>query len=88
MVHRKAAFAAILVLSLLSGIAALAAANPYVGNKNSKKYHKVSCRFVKEMKPENRTEFPSIQAAEEAGYVACKVCKPAGKKKQSAKIAP
>jgi methylphosphotriester-DNA--protein-cysteine methyltransferase len=39
-----------------------------VGNKRSRVYHAPTCRGVAVMKPENRADFPSEAAAEEAGY--------------------
>ncbi|MBI3483759.1 MAG: hypothetical protein HY012_01205, partial [Acidobacteria bacterium] len=55
---------------------AVAQTKPFVGNKNSKKYHVVACQYAKKMSPKNRVEFNSTDEAEKAGYVACKVCKP------------
>lgn len=43
---------------------------PYVGSKNSDKYHKASCGVVKRIKPENRRCFASPQVAEGSGYKA------------------
>lgn len=43
---------------------------PYVGSKNSTKYHLASCGVVKRIKPENRRCFASPQVAEASGYVA------------------
>jgi len=48
----------------------------YVGSANSDKYHKLSCTCAGKIKPENRICFGSREAAEAAGYVPCKVCKP------------
>lgn len=47
------------------GVAVTAAV---VGNKRSRVYHAPTCRGVAVMKPENRADFPSEAAAEEAGY--------------------
>jgi hypothetical protein len=41
---------------------------PYVGSKNSDKYHKATCGVVKRIKPENRRCFDSPQVAEASGY--------------------
>ncbi len=46
----------------------------YIGNKNSKKYHSISCGSLPY--EENRTYFTSIQEAEEAGYTPCSFCDP------------
>jgi hypothetical protein len=43
---------------------------PYVGSKNSDKYHKASCGIVKRIKLENRRCFATPQIAEASGYVA------------------
>ena len=43
---------------------------PYVGSKNSNKYHLASCAVAKRIKPENRLCFASKEEAEKRGYVA------------------
>lgn len=43
---------------------------PYIGSKNSTKYHAATCGVVKRIKPENRRCFASPQIAEASGYVA------------------
>ncbi len=48
----------------------------YVGSKNSDKFHDPSCQWAKKIKPSNEVWFASREAAQSAGYVACKVCKP------------
>lgn len=48
----------------------------YIGNKDTKKFHKLTCRYVKEIKPENKVEFHSKEEATKAGYTSCGVCKP------------
>ncbi len=42
---------------------------PYVGSKNSDKYHLATCGVVKRIKPENRRCFASPQVAEASGYI-------------------
>lgn len=42
---------------------------PYVGSKNSDKYHLASCGVVKRIKPENRRCFASPEVAEASGYM-------------------
>lgn len=49
---------------------------PYVGNRNSDKFHESTCRWVSAMSESNKVGFKSRQAAIEAGYVPCKVCNP------------
>ncbi|WP_435366231.1 Ada metal-binding domain-containing protein [Desulfofundulus kuznetsovii] len=48
----------------------------YIGNKNSKKFHRPDCRWAAEIAPHNRVEFRSREEAVKAGYVPCKVCRP------------
>lgn len=49
---------------------------PYVGNKNSKKFHHYYCGSVDDMKEKNKVFFLTREDAVEAGYVPCKRCKP------------
>jgi len=49
---------------------------PYIGNKNSKKFHHYFCGSVGNMKEKNKVFFLSREDAIEAGYVPCKRCKP------------
>jgi competence protein ComEC len=46
----------------------------YIGNKNSKKFHKPSCHTLPDEK--NRVYFSSREKAINAGYVPCKNCDP------------
>ena len=48
----------------------------YVGNVKTKKYHKLTCKSAKKMKPKNCIYFKSKEEAEKQGYAPCKVCKP------------
>jgi hypothetical protein len=43
---------------------------PFVGSKNSDKYHSLSCAVVKRIKPENRVCFASEEVARARGYQA------------------
>lgn len=52
------------------------ATTTYIGNKNSKKFHKSSCVYVATIKESNKVKFSSRSAAINAGYVGCKVCNP------------
>lgn len=56
--------------------AAAPAAGGFVGNKDSKTFHKADCKTATKMKAENRVSFASKAEAEKAGMKACKVCKP------------
>lgn len=48
----------------------------FVGSINSNKYHYPSCRYAKQMKPENEIWFSSSAEARAKGYVPCKGCNP------------
>jgi len=52
------------------------AAGGFVGNKDSKTFHKADCKTAAKMKAENRVAFASKAEAEKAGMKPCKVCKP------------
>lgn len=43
---------------------------PYVGSRNSNKYHLATCAVAKRIKPENRVCFTSKEDAEKRGYIA------------------
>jgi hypothetical protein len=45
-----------------------AANKPIVGNKESMLYHKPGCPSYDKVAPKNRVEFPTVEAAEKAGY--------------------
>jgi len=72
----KKSIAALLSILILACGLAIAQTKPFVGNKNSKKFHVVSCQYAKKMSPKNRVEVSTAGEAEKAGYVGCKVCKP------------
>lgn len=46
----------------------------YVGSKNSNKYHLPTCRWAKQIKPENRVCFSSEDEAKSKGYLPDKNC--------------
>lgn len=48
----------------------------YIGNANSKKFHKASCSSVRDMKDYNKVGFDSRSEAIDAGYDPCKRCHP------------
>ena len=48
----------------------------YVGSAESNKYHKPSCRYCDVIYEENLVYWDTIEEAEAAGYIACKVCHP------------
>jgi len=48
----------------------------FVGNKDSKTFHKADCKMAAKMKEANKVAFASKAEAEKQGYKACKACKP------------
>lgn len=52
------------------------AAAPYIGNRNSHKFHYAGCSSVDSMKEKNKIEFQNRKDAVSAGYVPCKRCNP------------
>ncbi len=46
------------------------------GSRRSNVYHRATCRYVRQINPENLISFPSRGEAEKGGYRACKVCRP------------
>jgi micrococcal nuclease len=59
-----------------SGAAAVPAPAGYIGNANSKKFHRPDCEWAAKIAPRNRVEFRSREEALEQGYEPCKVCQP------------
>ncbi|OKZ82563.1 MAG: hypothetical protein BHW06_11050 [Clostridium sp. 44_14] len=57
-----------------SSVPALANGQKYIGNVNSKKFHLPSCNGLPYEK--NRVYFDSIDAAHQAGYSPCGLCRP------------
>jgi hypothetical protein len=50
--------------------------DPYVGNKNSKKFHYSWCSSVSDIKENNKVTFSSREEATSQGYEPCKRCEP------------
>lgn len=48
----------------------------YVASIESNKYHKPTCRWTDEIKPENLIYFDTVEQAQNAGYTACGTYKP------------
>ncbi|MHB0976459.1 MAG: thermonuclease family protein [Candidatus Aquicultorales bacterium] len=48
----------------------------YIASAKSDKFHRPDCRYVKQIKPENRVEYQSRNKALSAGKTPCSVCKP------------
>jgi hypothetical protein len=56
--------------------APMPAATGFVGNSNSKVFHKSDCKAVATMKAGHKVAFATKAEAEKAGFKACKICKP------------
>lgn len=48
----------------------------YMGNKNSKVFHRISCGSAKQMKEKNKVAFDSREQAINSGYSPCQICNP------------
>lgn len=48
----------------------------YIGNKNTKKFHRSDCRMVTRMSPANKVTFDNRDSAISQGYNPCKICNP------------
>ncbi|GAB6274943.1 MAG: hypothetical protein STSR0004_18080 [Peptococcaceae bacterium] len=48
----------------------------YIGNSNSRKFHRPDCQWAQKIAPRNRVEFRRREEAIKAGYQPCKTCKP------------
>lgn len=70
----RAVSLALLLALLASGGMAQDKGKKFVGNRASMKYHTATCGIGAKILPKNRIEFDTREAAEKAGYVACKVC--------------
>lgn len=68
---RKALVAFALTLALSAVVLA-----QYVGSRHSDKYHYRSCSSARRIKPANLVTFKNARQAENAGYYACKICRP------------
>ena len=56
--------------------AASTAEGNYVASRDSDKYHYLGCRFAKEILPENRIYFDTVEDAQAANYSPCGSCHP------------
>ena len=56
--------------------AAAPAAGGFVGNTDSKIFHKADCKLGSKVKANHKMAFASKAEAEKAGYRPCKTCKP------------
>ena len=48
----------------------------YIGSRNTKKYHREDCQYVKTISDKNKVYFSSSQEAQKEGYIPCKACNP------------
>lgn len=48
----------------------------YIGSRNTKKYHREDCQYVKTISDKNKVYFSSSQVAQKEGYIPCKACNP------------
>lgn len=48
----------------------------YCGNKNSKKFHKISCSYLKNTNDSNKVYYKTKEEFLENNFVACKHCNP------------
>ena len=51
-------------------------AHNYIGNSNTKVFHRPTCRYVSQISPDHIVYFSTREEAISAGYRPCKVCKP------------
>lgn len=51
-----------------------ASAQPFVGSKNSNKYHKLTCKWAQRISASNKVTFKNASEATAAGYQPCRVC--------------
>jgi methylphosphotriester-DNA--protein-cysteine methyltransferase len=49
---------------------------PFIGNKGSRKIHRVDCVWGQKISPGKRKYFQTYQEAVAEGYVPCNACKP------------
>lgn len=52
------------------------AATVFIGSKNSKKFHRPTCRWAESIKEDNRVTFATAAAAVSAGREPCSTCEP------------
>ena len=50
--------------------------SPYIGNRNTKKFHHFNCTSVNDMKGSNKVSFSSREDAIDNGYAPCGRCDP------------
>lgn len=73
----------LLFLPLLFIFSCSFAQGEFIGNLRSKKYHYDSCKWAKQIKPENRVYFSMPEEAVAKGYTPCGICRPPTKSDES-----
>lgn len=58
------------------GIDDFSEAAPYIGNRNTGKFHMADCSSVQDMKEKNKVPLPSREEALMREYIPCKLCNP------------
>ena len=53
-----------------------AASRPYVGNRNSRRFHALKCPYGKKISRKNRVDFSTLRQAFYVGYAPCRSCTP------------
>ncbi len=48
----------------------------YIGNSNTKKFHRITCSEIKKIKSSNKVNLSSRDSATKGGYIPCKKCNP------------
>ncbi|MGI6580453.1 MAG: leucine-rich repeat protein [Saccharofermentanales bacterium] len=61
---------------VMSNTTILPTTAPYIGNKNTGKFHHSNCRYANEMNPNNKEYFFDRNTAVNQGYIPCKICNP------------
>lgn len=56
--------------------AAASSETPYIGNRNTKKFHRFNCNSVNDIKDPNKVSIPTREEAVDQGYAPCKRCNP------------
>ncbi len=71
---RRAIRIGLVALMVLTAVTAYAAA--YIGNSDSRCFHRPGCRSVRDIRADHHVRFSSRKEAIDQGYVPCRRCKP------------
>lgn len=70
-------FLSLFCAGLLTAGIIKAEVNPeFIGNSNTKKYHRLKCRYIPSIDILHLRYFHSSKEAEIMGYIPCKICRP------------